>query len=331
MLLRVYQDGDSGGNDAALGRRLENMAVGSVPQMSLFLTRLAYPRDDFQGEIGVTYSPPDAPPASITIPLQPDTTNLSEVSVTMHHSETTAYDMGEPFNKWFGDCFGYPVLLAYLGGHKRPVLFPMYASKPQPTASWLASIVSAGYLGRGQSDPSEQITFADVAPYLVVSETSLHEVSALLPAGEDMDVTKFRPNIVLAGAPAAWDEDYWAELAIGGPQGLPVTLATPHNCMRCLSVNVDYKTGRPGTGKAGQVLKMLQKGRRIDTGAKYSPAFGRYGFLADSGSGVIRVGDEVDVTQRSKHLTTFGKSRRALLDQPLLMTQRRLARLRVSL
>jgi hypothetical protein len=45
------------------------------------------------------------------------------------------------------------------------------------------------------------ITFADVAPYLVVTTTSLASASALLPDGEEMGIRKFRPNIILADAP----------------------------------------------------------------------------------------------------------------------------------
>ncbi|KAL2044099.1 hypothetical protein ABVK25_012475 [Lepraria finkii] len=55
----------------------------------------------------------------------------------------------------------------------------------------------------------EGITFADLASYLIITEESLQNVSARLPDGVEMDRTKFRPNIVVSGAGAAWEEDFW--------------------------------------------------------------------------------------------------------------------------
>jgi len=54
------------------------------------------------------------------------------------------------------------------------------------------------------------------------------------------------------------------------------------------------------------VLKLLQKDRRVDLGAKYSPVFGRYGFVGKGGEGrVVRVGEEVWVSGRNKERTKF--------------------------
>lgn len=56
------------------------------------------------------------------------------------------------------------------------------------------------------------------------------------------------------------------------------------------------------------MLKMLQKDRRIDPGAKYSPVFGRYSFLDKESEGaLVAVGDEVQVTKRNTERTVFGE------------------------
>lgn len=56
------------------------------------------------------------------------------------------------------------------------------------------------------------------------------------------------------------------------------------------------------------MLKMLQKDRRIDPGAKYSPVFGRYSFLDKESEGaLVAVGDEVQITKRNTERTVFGE------------------------
>ncbi|KAL4980012.1 serine hydroxymethyltransferase-domain-containing protein [Aspergillus desertorum] len=154
------------------------------------------------------------------------------------------------------------------------------------------------------STKDERITFADAAPYMVVSETSVANVTARLE-GEEMDVTKFRANIVVSGAETAFEEDFWAELVIGDSQ---VRLLLTANCVRCRSLDVDYDTGKMGTGESGKVLKKLMTDRRVDTGAKYSPVFGRYGFLEGQlESKMVRVGDEVIVARNMKERAIYGK------------------------
>lgn len=124
------------------------------------------------------------------------------------------------------------------------------------------------------------ITFADCAPYLATSVTSLDNVSARLQ-GKTMDMTKFRPNIVISGAETAFEEDFWTELTIPNQSQnqRESRLLLTANCVRCTSINIDYTTGKMGKGEEGSVLKKLMKDRRVDTGARFSPVFGRYAFL----------------------------------------------------
>lgn len=67
------------------------------------------------------------------------------------------------------------------------------------------------------------------------------------------------------------------------------------------------------------MLKKLNSDRRVDRGAKWSPVFGRYSFLAPDCDGqVISVGDEVVVSKRLEETTKFGKSIRDRVYQTLL-------------
>jgi glycine hydroxymethyltransferase len=366
MLLKVLPAKD--GSDTTT---LKNMHVPHFPEMALFHTDIEYPQtENDSGKVIVTYHPPPSESAPeprefkrLEIPLQPNTKTLNPLTVTMHQSPTTGYNMGAEYNDWFSDCFGYPVVLAYLGPNSREVLgtlAPAKASKnpalrrirdiftnkttdkmrflPVLVVAFVANILiqADSFIRQGKTpqtassllpallapvalvlyyilhaEPEDRITFADCAPYLVISETSVDNVSARLPDGAEMDRTKFRPNIVVSGAENAFEEDFWSVLTLGSGK---TRLLLTGNCVRCQSLNVDYTTGKMGTDESGTVLKKLMKDRRVDKGAKYSPVFGRYSFLEPRGSGTnLRVGDEVVVAERGKERTVLGESFHAFL------------------
>jgi uncharacterized protein YcbX len=235
----------------------------------------------------------------------------------MYGSSTAAYDMGDTYNRWFSQRLGCEALLAYVGSNSRAVLGNLPPSsqqqpqEPQPQGSgsgpslwnslrtFLPSPSTAG-----PADDSLGIAFQDCAQLLLVTDASLSAASTRLPASEQpIDVTKFRPNIVVSGSAAAWAEDYWAEISIGNGH---VVAALTANCARCRSIDVDYATGAFATGESGAVLKKLQTDRRIDAGTRYSPCFGRYGFFRGGDVGrEVRVGDEVVVTRENEERTTF--------------------------
>ncbi|OAG43340.1 hypothetical protein AYO21_02277 [Fonsecaea monophora] len=325
----------------------KNMAIAHFTEMCLFTT--AFSSSEGEGgpndRVTVTYTKdhvfdhPDqmVSPEPLQVPLDPDTAGLEEVEVTMHYSPCVGYDMGEEYNRWFSERFGYQVKLFYIGSNSRKVLGnmpPSVAAAQQrngsaweskgtsSAASWLGSITSTAtslaraVTGAGetvedrekQSEGVDQgISFADVAPYLVISTKSWENAQRRLPDNEVMDISKFRPNIIVEGAEEEFEEDFWAELLIGGDDGARIVLT--QNCARCNSLNVDYSTGKVGEGESGKILKKLQSDRRVDPGAKWSPVFGRYGFLARVPEGKsaaeIKVGDEVRVVRRNSQRTRF--------------------------
>lgn len=401
MLLKV-ETGEDGTTT------FKNMHVPHFPEMSLFETLIELPQPNEEdndnnfsgGEVRVKYNPPDIDsevevevesevdtrprePKYLSIPLEPTTTSLKPVTVTMHQSPTTGYNMGSKYNEWFSECFGYPVILAYLGPNTREILGTLAPSKQSGLKSRLRSMKKTGqwqnlfrgFVGEdsifenwfvrilgtfilisvgvgvfdqdfgtasvlGSTIPTstttailvgtttlaligslyifwnhfvssgyeDRITFADCAPYLIISETSVQNVSSRLPPETEMDETKFRPNIVISGAPEAFEEDFWTEIVIGAGSTSQVRLLLTGNCVRCQSLNVDYKTGKMGIGEEGTVLKKLMKDRRVDRGARFSPVFGRYSFLGRGFDGVgVKVGDEVEVVARGEERSTLGE------------------------
>ncbi|KAI1848217.1 hypothetical protein JX265_011737 [Neoarthrinium moseri] len=246
-------------------------------------------------EVVVTYHAPMVPlipetaeqNTALRIPLRPDTTGLDPIGIELMGSKATAYRMGHEYNSWFSSCLGYETNLVYLGDGKRPVL--AHAPGESQAEGWLSTISS--YV-TGRADEPDWISFNEAAPLLVVSEASLGDVSARLPGDQEMDMKRFRPNIVVDGTDK-WDEDFWGELLVGGKHRLALTA----NCGRCMSINIDYETGRQADGEAGAMLKKLMADRRVDTGSKWSPVFGRYAFPLARHS-EVSVGDDVAVTKR---------------------------------
>ncbi|KAI9646831.1 hypothetical protein NHQ30_004830 [Ciborinia camelliae] len=302
MLLRVHD------KDSKWGR-YQNMHVTHYPEMVLFHTSIK------NSTLHVTYRAPGSVESlneerpTLEIELSPSTfSNLEKVKVDMHKSVTTAYNMGSKYNEWFTRYFGFEVILAYAGSNRRLVLGnlpgrpatdgPMVLT---PTKKLLQYVPIINSLVPKQDD--EKIAFNDCAPYLVITEASCDDVSSRLPSGTEMDITKFRANIIVSGSPSAFDEDYWGGLTFGGDQDKEIILTA--NCGRCVSLNVDHEKGT-GAPKGEGVLKLLMKDRRVDEGVKYSPIFGRYGFVGTGDEGkVLRVGDEVRVSKRNEERTKF--------------------------
>jgi uncharacterized protein YcbX len=159
--------------------------------------------------------------------------------------------MPDNINKWFSECFGYEVILAYMGdalGVKRQY------EKAQGWVSTIKSILPA---------PVEDINFSDSAALLITSEASLADLHPRL-GGEKAVLEKFRPNIVVDGT-TAWDEDFWGELTL---RRLGTRIILTANCARCTSINVDLDKGRMGEGESGKLLKKMMRHRRVDVGNK---------------------------------------------------------------
>ncbi|KAI7788546.1 mosc domain-containing protein [Diaporthe eres] len=295
MLLRVHDDGHH-----------EPVEVVRYPACALFVPEIV------DGKIVVKYQIPEekaCPPTQaqktpLEIPLEPETSGLETVEVDLYKSKTMGYRMPEAHSSWFSSCLGFETILVYVGDGKRQVLGTMspHAQNKQ-NQGWLSSMKS--YIGSNE-DP-HWLTFTCVASYLIATEASVNDVSSRLPPGEDMDIRKFRPNIVVEGE-GAFDEDYWGEIEVENGVRFDLT----GNCGRCVSINVDYATGRPGTGESGNVLKKLMKDRRVDKGNKYSPIFGRYGFLQRERA-EIQVGQEVAITKRMEERCVWRPSHPSVL------------------
>ncbi|KAK4187167.1 hypothetical protein QBC35DRAFT_499495 [Podospora australis] len=304
---------------------LKKVQLDSHPKCALFEQRITA---DGASVTVCYHSPPGGNPdsATLAVPLEPDVASLEKITIDLHGSTAGAYSMGANFDEWFSARFGVPVRFVYIGDGKRAVLGntlpPKQTQSESPAAQlqggsggWLSSLTSYVTGSSAQSAAASNkpwITFTDVAPLLVASESSLKDVNARLPEEDrPMPMYKFRPNVVVDGeGEDAWAEDFWAELTIRAEaekEKKEHKLLLTGNCVRCTSLNVDYKTGKPAVGEMGNVLKKLMKDRRVDTGSKWSPVFGRYAFLSGGQDEhyTLSVGDEVKVTKRNTERTVW--------------------------
>lgn len=178
---------------------------------------------------------------------------------------------------------------------------PVPARLAGPAAhAWISELLGRDARLAWQSDPTgrtipnptgadDHVSFADGYPVLLANTASLDAINDWLTDGGDEPVPlhRFRPNVVISGAPA-WAEDGWIgrRLRIGG-----MTFRVARPCGRCRVTTVDQETGETGR----QPLHVLGRHRRFPEGL----LFGVYLIpdLVAGESGRIRTDDPVDVVE----------------------------------
>ncbi|MEV4706418.1 MOSC domain-containing protein [Actinoplanes sp. NPDC049316] len=165
----------------------------------------------------------------------------------------------------------------------------VFRSQPPATARLAAAAqpVLSDLLGRDArlawlGDPAtRQVSFADGFPVQLANEASLDAVNAHLD--EPVPMTRFRPNIVIAGA-TAWAEDAWIgkRLRVGD-----VTFRVAEHCRRCVVTTIDQETGEIGR----EPLRLLGAIRRYGDGLRF--AIQLVPDVAPGETQVIRVGEPV--------------------------------------
>lgn len=132
--------------------------------------------------------------------------------------------------------------------------------------------------------PDVPVGFADAYPVLIALTESLDELNARLVTALPME--RFRPNIIISGAPA-WADDVWRHIRIGAVE---LELVKPSD--RCLVTTTDQTTGvRTGP----EPLALLAKIRRSAVAGVNGVLFGTNAVPRICGD--IRVGDSVEVLE----------------------------------
>ena len=115
------------------------------------------------------------------------------------------------------------------------------------------------------------------------TEESLADAS--LQSSQALEMTRFRPNVVVRGAPRAYDEDDWREITLGAT---PLRLAK--RCERCVMTTIDPATGERGPEPLRAFARYREDGVLV--------YFGVY-LVPDARGRTVRLGDPVSVLERA--------------------------------
>lgn len=173
-----------------------------LPRMALIKTELT--------ENHLILSAPDM--GELQLPLQPSGGEI--INSTIWHDQCPARSVSEEADQWLRDFLGVDCRLVYQPDDLIRPVNPDYAKT------------------------SDQVSFADGFPFLIISEQSLAALNQEMQL--DLQMIRFRPNLVVAGCDS-YAEDYWREISVGE---IDFRLTKP--CARCPVPTIDPSTGEYG-------------------------------------------------------------------------------------
>ena len=136
-----------------------------------------------------------------------------------------------------------------------------------------------------RGEPRRNVSFADAAPLLLTSETSLTDLNTRLQiAGSaTIPMDRFRANVVVRGAALA-EDDQWSALTIEHAQ-----FRASNSCKRCKVITIDQATGEFGSRDPVTTLATYRSDGN-------SVTFGQH--LLVERAGLISVGDAITIDAR---------------------------------
>jgi hypothetical protein len=166
-------------------------------------------RDPNARAVGLTVSVEGMSP----IRLDPNGPCYKRENLIIHGKEVFGHLCADELNEWFSDYLHAQVRLVFQKDEDVRLSNPNFAVRP-----------------------GDAVSFADGFPYLVTTTETLRKLnSELYPP---VPMTRFRPNVVVAGAPA--DVEYsWQDITVGK---ISMRLVKP--CTRCVMTTIDQDTGQ---------------------------------------------------------------------------------------
>lgn len=189
--------------------------------------------------------------APLTVPLPEPDGNLR--GVVIWKDALRVPDAGDAAAHWVSELIGQSARLVQVPAHR------------------------ARHVGDGH----DRVAFADGFPLLLINQASVDDLSTRV--GRNMAMLRFRPNLVIEGAPA-YADDGWKRLRIGN---VDFRIASP--CARCILTTIDPRTHQRESDR--EPLNTL-KGYRMGEGGIM---FGQN--LIAEGEGLLEVGMEVTVLE----------------------------------
>lgn len=163
---------------------------------------------------------------------------------------------GDEANDWITETLGREARLAFMPDDVERPVNPRYA------------------------EAGDRTSLTDGYPLHLVGSGSLDDLNSRLD--EPVGVERFRPNLLIDGAPA-FGEDDWGEIRVGECE-----LRVVKPCPRCTVTTVDPATGERGVEPLRTLSSYRQRDGRV--------VFGQNAL--HGGDGTIRIGDPVEVLSR---------------------------------
>jgi uncharacterized protein YcbX len=198
------------------------------------------------------------------------------VSVTIHGKDVSVHECDSKAGEWFSDFLKIKGarLVSMFREFRRPI-DPAY----EP----------------GVPDIIHHTSLADQFPYLITTEASLNALNEGCNENNKIDMSRFRPNIVIAGNMSAFDEEMWKEVQISSTL---FHLVKP--CARCQITSVDQLRGQVSLLSTPKVLAQYNRRGKVD--GKPGVFFGMYAVtdnpVLETGFNIINNGDPVIVMSR---------------------------------
>ncbi|MEM6528189.1 MAG: MOSC N-terminal beta barrel domain-containing protein, partial [Chloroflexota bacterium] len=200
----------------------------------MFFTQRKHPRmaliqPRFEGE-NMVLSAPEMPDIATSLHME----DAPHTDITVWRDTMQAGDAGNEVAQWLSEFLGIEARLFALTEKTVRLTDPAYAAQ------------------------QSRVGFADGYPMLVVTEESLADLNRRLAerGKQPVPMARFRPNVVVTGAAAPFDEDHWTAF----------TTASAHfdvvkPCARCAITTVDPQTGTvPDVGEPLATLATFRRG-----------------------------------------------------------------------
>ena len=232
--------------DAATGEAVTQREVAALTSL----------RPSLAADGGLTIAAPGRPDLVVAEPA-----DGPAQTVTVWGFTGAAARAGGAADDWLSDALDRRVRLVWLDDPTRRVIKPPYAR------------------------PGDVVSFADGYPLLLANAASLDALNDWLAEAQSpqwpLPMERFRPNVVVSGAPA-WAEDDWVGrvLRIGG-----VSFRVPEACGRCVVTTTDQETGERGPEPLRTLARYRSIGQKLLLGVNLSP----------ESPGEIAMGDPVTV------------------------------------
>ena len=256
-----------------MDRRGKPVGAKQLPHITLIQPRLE------AGVLTLTY--PGMESLAVQVPDQTGSKDLARVGVEVAGEQCQGLDLGPEVGRWLSE-----VILADEEGGMRMLLHPRgVSSRPDKPLDQLICPTR-----KAEDKPY----FAHAFPYMMMAQPSISELNILMEEeGVDLevDVRRFRPNILISGSFPAFAEETWAWLRMGD-----VVFRHSQLCPRCEFITVDPDMG--DKHPQAEPLKTLRK-YRCAADPRERKVYGSAPFLgvnlAVEVQGVVNVGDKVYV------------------------------------